>query len=46
MDYLYLDMEAKIQDQLKYIDAFNTLWQIIALSVLKNQYLTNILKKN
>ncbi len=35
MDYLYLDMEAKIQDQLKYIDAFNTLWQIIALSGFK-----------
>lgn len=35
MDYLHLDMEAKIQDQLKYIDAFNTFWQVIALSGFK-----------
>ena len=35
MDYLRLDIESKIQDQLKYTDAFNTLWQIIALSGFK-----------
>jgi len=35
MDYLHLDLENKIQDQLKFIDTFNTLWQIIALSGFK-----------
>ena len=35
MDYLHLDLETKIQEQLKVIDTFNTFWQIIALSGFK-----------
>jgi len=44
MDYLHLDIETKIQEQIKFIDTFNTLWQIIALSGFKksisNKYST------
>ena len=45
MDYLHLDLENKIQDQLKFIDTFNTLWQIIALSGFKKSISTKYSKE-